>query len=126
MLSTIYWYLYNSKQLFSESKFILQSILETQDKNAREMSLKDEGLTSLYHTEWMLLLTSIDLSNNALSTVKSLSNLRCLKCLCLDNNHLKDLDGLQHCHQLCELSVKINGKKVSLDDNDTHLCEYLS
>lgn len=91
-----------------KSKFILQSILETQDKNAREMSLKDEGLTALYHTEWMLLLTSIDLSNNALSTVKSLSNLRCLKCLCLDNNHLKDLDGLQHCHQLCELSVKIN------------------
>ncbi|XP_076079936.1 geranylgeranyl transferase type-2 subunit alpha-like isoform X2 [Mytilus galloprovincialis] len=92
----------------TKSKFILQSILETQDKNAREMSLKDEGLTALYHTEWMLLLTSIDLSNNALSTVKSLSNLRCLKCLCLDNNHLKDLDGLQHCHQLCELSVKIN------------------
>lgn len=91
-----------------KSKFILQSSLETLDRNCREITLKEEGLTALYHTEWMLLLTSIDLSHNALTSVKSLSNLQCLKSICLDNNNLTDLDGLQHCCHLCELSVKVN------------------
>lgn len=95
---------------YSESKFILQSILETQDKNSRQMVLTNEGLTSLCHTEWMLLCTTVDLSHNSLTSIKTMSNLQCLKCLCLDNNHLKDLDGLQYCLQLCQLSVKINGK----------------
>jgi hypothetical protein len=82
------------------------------DRNCREITLKEEGLTALYHTEWMLLLTSIDLSHNALTSVKSLSNLQCLKSICLDNNHLSNLDGLQHCCHLCELSVKVNGKII--------------
>jgi hypothetical protein len=54
----------------------------------------------------------IDLSHNALTSVKSLSNLQCLKSICLDNNHLSNLDGLQHCCHLCELSVKVNGKII--------------
>lgn len=109
----------------TKSKFILQSLLETQDKNCREMTFKDQGLTALYHTEWMLLLTSVDLSQNALTSIKSVSNLQCLKYICLDNNKLRDLDGLQHCHQLCELSLKVNeindAEDVYILQNNKHL-----
>lgn len=111
----------------TKSKFILQSILETQDKNSRQMVLTNEGLTSLCHTEWMLLCTTVDLSHNSLTSIKTMSNLQCLKCLCLDNNHLKDLDGLQYCLQLCQLSVKINdisdAKDICILRNNKHLVE---
>ncbi|XP_060082379.1 geranylgeranyl transferase type-2 subunit alpha-like [Ylistrum balloti] len=90
------------------SKFLIESILESQDSKVRDVRLCQQRLTCLYHTDWMVLVTSLDLSENDLKSVQELSNLQCLQSLNLDSNQLSDLQGLAFCRRLTDLSVKNN------------------
>ncbi|XP_021342299.1 geranylgeranyl transferase type-2 subunit alpha-like [Mizuhopecten yessoensis] len=90
------------------SKFLIESVLESHDSKVRDVKLCQRGLSCLYHTDWMVLVTSIDLSQNYLKSVRSLSDLQCLRSLNLDNNQLADLQGLAFCRRLTDLSVKNN------------------
>lgn len=74
----------------------------------RDVKLGRRGLTCLYHTDWMVLLTSLDLSQNSLVSVQCLSDLQCLRRLNLNDNLLADLKGLGHCRRLADLSIKNN------------------
>lgn len=91
-----------------KSKYVIESVLETHDSSERKLDLSSRYLTTLYHPEWMLLLTSLDLSNNLLSSLSSFHYLQCLKFLNLDNNRISSLDGLELCRCLEELSIQNN------------------
>ena len=57
--------------------------------DSRELNLSGLGLTCLYHTDKMVLLRSLDLSNNCLSSLPDLSTLCCLQNINVDGNQLQ-------------------------------------
>ncbi|XP_061192641.1 geranylgeranyl transferase type-2 subunit alpha-like [Saccostrea echinata] len=91
-----------------KSKFMIEKILDIQDVNTREMTLTGLDLTVLCHTEWMVLIQELDVSQNHLTILKPLSNLPCLKILIANNNKIETVEGLQHCKQLKKLHLQQN------------------
>ncbi|XP_056019962.1 geranylgeranyl transferase type-2 subunit alpha-like [Ostrea edulis] len=91
-----------------KSKFTMEKILDVQDVNTRNMTLTSLGLTSLCHTEWMVLIQELDVSQNYLTSLKPLSNLPCLKVLIANNNSINSVEGLQHCKHLKKLHLQKN------------------
>lgn len=88
----------------------MEKILDVQDVNTRDMTLTSLGLTSLCHTEWMVLIQELDVSQNYLTSLKPLSNLPCLKVLIANNNSINSVEGLQHCKHLKKLHLQKNGR----------------
>lgn len=91
-----------------KSKFMMEKILDVQDVNTRDMTLSRLDLTSLCHTEWMVLVQELDVSQNHLTSLKPLSNLPCLVVLIANNNDIDSVEGLQHCKQLRKLHLQKN------------------
>lgn len=91
-----------------KSKFMMEKILDVQDVNTRDMTLSRLDLTSLCHTEWMVLVQELDVSQNHLTSLKPLSNLPCLVVLIANNNDIDLVEGLQHCKQLRKLHLQKN------------------
>ncbi len=56
--------------------------------DSRELNLSGLGLTCLYHVDKMVLLKTLDLSNNCLSSLPDLRALSCLQNINLDGNTL--------------------------------------
>lgn len=88
---------------------MMEKILDVQDVNTRDMTLSGLDLTSLCHTEWMVLVQELDVSQNHLTSLKPLSNLPCLVVLIANNNDIDSVEGLQHCKQLRKLHLQKNG-----------------
>lgn len=88
---------------------MMEKILDVQDVNTRDMTLSGLDLTSLCHTEWMVLVQELDVSQNHLTSLKPLGNLPCLVVLIANNNDIDSVEGLQHCKQLKKLHLQKNG-----------------
>ncbi|XP_069128130.1 geranylgeranyl transferase type-2 subunit alpha-like isoform X3 [Argopecten irradians] len=107
------------------SRFMIESVLESHDSKVRDVKLCQQGLTCLYHTDWMVLVNSLDLSQNSLTSIKGLSDLQCLRSLNLDSNQLADLKGLGCCRRLTDLSVKNNLIRHVEVFEELRTCVYL-
>uniref|UniRef100_K1QZ11 Geranylgeranyl transferase type-2 subunit alpha n=1 Tax=Magallana gigas TaxID=29159 RepID=K1QZ11_MAGGI len=95
-----------------KSKFMMEKILDVQDVNTRDMTLSGLDLTSLCHTEWMVLVQELDVSQNHLTSLKPLGNLPCLVVLIANNNDIDSVEGLQHCKQLKKLHLQKNALRT--------------
>ncbi|XP_033626291.1 geranylgeranyl transferase type-2 subunit alpha-like [Asterias rubens] len=95
------------------SKFVIENeITRNMQTGSRELDLSDKHLTSLCHTELMVLMTQVNLSSNQLSSLKGCHALQCTRTLLADNNTLEDLTDLQYLPDLETLSVKNNSIKT--------------
>lgn len=104
---------------------MMEKILDVQDVNTRDMTLSGLDLTSLCHTEWMVLVQELDVSQNHLTSLKPLGNLPCLVVLIANNNDIDSLEGLQHCKQLKKLHLQKNGGyRLILQSNKKNLKFY--
>ena len=106
---------------------MMEKILDVQDVNTRDMTLTGLDLTSLCHTEWMVLVQELDVSQNHLSSLKPLSNLPCLTILIANNNDIDSLEGLQHCKQLRKLHLQKNCELLHyfLKTGKAYICSNL-
>ena len=106
---------------------MMEKILDVQDVNTRDMTLTGLDLTSLCHTEWMVLVQELDVSQNHLSSLKPLSNLPCLTILIANNNDIDSLEGLQHCKQLRKLHLQKNCELLHyfLKTDKVYICSNL-
>lgn len=68
-----------------------------------------QSLSRLYHTDYMLHLCSLDLSNNYLTSLSNVENLVCLDTLVVDDNKLEELPpGMEQLQLLRVLSIRNN------------------
>lgn len=104
---------------------MMEKVLDVQDVNTRDMTLSGLDLTSLCHTEWMVLIQELDVSQNHLTSLKPLGNLPCLVVLIANNNDIDSVEGLQHCKQLKKLHLQKNGGyRLILQSNKKNLKFY--
>lgn len=91
------------------SKFLIEEELETHSLTSETLSLKNLGLTSLYHTQYLARAEILDLTGNRLQ--RSLAALtHAVSCteLILDDNDLSSLDNLPVLPKVIKISLNKN------------------
>ncbi|XP_038070452.1 geranylgeranyl transferase type-2 subunit alpha-like [Patiria miniata] len=93
------------------SKFVIENAITRnmqQQSASREIDLSGKELTTLRHTERMVLMTRVNLSSNQLPSLKGCHTLLCAQTLLADSNSIRDLKDLPSLPCLETLSLKAN------------------
>lgn len=90
------------------SKFVMENLIESLKPEDRKLAIADRQLTALYHTNHLLLITSLDVSHNQLRSLHALHPLQCLHTLHADHNLINNCNGLECLTELTNLSLSHN------------------
>ena len=105
MLSTCFFFV-----LIAGSKYVMENAVQLLSKDSDQINLANIGLVSLHHLEHLVTMTTIDLSQNSLTSVSDWSALQCIVTLNLDSNQLGSCAGMENLPCLEKLSLRNNGK----------------
>uniref|UniRef100_A0A2R5LLR0 Geranylgeranyl transferase type-2 subunit alpha n=1 Tax=Ornithodoros turicata TaxID=34597 RepID=A0A2R5LLR0_9ACAR len=90
------------------SKFAVERIIENLEDHSSSVAFVNCGLTSIRHTDHLVLMQQVDLSNNALTSLRPLCCLINLRNLTADDNKIEDCVGLDNLLELTTLSLRRN------------------
>uniref|UniRef100_A0A0B7AGM6 Geranylgeranyl transferase type-2 subunit alpha n=2 Tax=Arion vulgaris TaxID=1028688 RepID=A0A0B7AGM6_9EUPU len=109
-----------------KSKFIIENILDVAAGSiVSSVDLKEKGLTKLYHTELLPLVTVLDLTNNQLRDIQHFNYLQSLTELKLCGNYIESCEGLQHLPKLEKLFLRNNRLSSPLNFHQLQSCPRL-
>ena len=90
------------------SQILMENAIESLSADSRKMCLRDAGLTSLHHLEYLACLTEIDLSHNALRHIHDGFLLQHVHVLDLSHNEITTCEGLGGLDGLQTLDLSYN------------------
>ena len=78
------------------SKYVIENAIESipESTSSRIFSLSGQELTACYHSDCLVTMETVDLSNNLLRRLSGGAQMACVKVLNLDHNCLETCDGL--------------------------------
>ncbi|XP_064640349.1 geranylgeranyl transferase type-2 subunit alpha-like [Lineus longissimus] len=101
------------------SKFLIENAIEkltiSPDQPDISLDLSNNQLTTLYHQNYMVLLTKLNISNNPVPTLKNCHFLQRLRVLDASSSKIYDCSGLEDLPMLEELDISDNSIN-SVDD----------
>ena len=100
----------------SESRIRIEHAINTQDHcDSSDLDLHSKSITQVYHVDRLSHLRVLNIADNAIKLLPSLTGMQRLKQLNLANNDLCDVQCLQHANNLEMLDLSHNSKFNTLD-----------